>query len=630
MEQPAFDSDWTELRKEFPEKFAALPAILARIPQGARIFIGTGCGEPQHLVRTLTEHAAAHPRAMVGAEVYHIWSLGVAPYETPPQRESFRLQTFFIGPDTRDAVNRGVADYAPMHLSKVAALIDSRQVPIDVALIQTSPPDRHGFLSLGISVDITKAASEQAACVVAQMNRHMPRVLGDTFIHVSAVDYLVPHDEPLLVYPTSRPDSTAEQIGRYVAQIVEDGDTIQVGYGRVPNAILAALGEKRHLGVHTELLSDGIVALMQAGVIDNRQKSIDPGKSVASFAMGSQETYAFLHNNPAIDFRPVSYTNSPTTIARLRGMTAINSALQIDLTGQASAESIGASFYSGIGGQADFMRGALEAPNGKAILALPSTAQGGRISRIVPLLPEGTGVTLGRGDVHYVVTEHGIAYIHGKSLRARAMSLIAIADPRFREELLRDAKAHHLVYQDQDYIPGSGGEYPAHLEARRRTRTGDEILLRPVKIDDEPRLKDFFHSLSDDSSYRRFMSQRRDMPHEFLQEFAVIDYTKAMVLLALEAHDPARGEVLGVGQYIIDAAAHAAEIALVVRDDQQGRGLGTVLLDYLVQIARQRGLLWLTAQILIENETMLRLFEKMNLETTKRIAHGVVELRMRI
>ena len=624
------DSILSDLQKASPEKFAPLAEILGRIPQGARIFVGTGCGEPQHLVRALTDHAVAHPRDWVGAEVYHIWSLGVAPYETSKYRESFRLKSFFIGPDTRTAVNQGMADYAPTHLSKVAALLDSHQLPVDIALVQTAPPDRHGFLSLGISVDITKAASEHAALVVAQVNHHMPRVLGDTFIHVSEVDYLVPHDEPLLIYPTHPPDRVAERIGQYVARIVEDGDTIQVGYGRVPNAILAALKEKRHLGVHTELLGDGIVELMKAGVIDNRRKSIDQGKSVAAFAMGSQETYAFLHNNPGIDFRPISYTNSPMTIARQHGMTAINTALQIDLTGQASAESIGATFYSGIGGQADFMRGALEAPHGKAILALPATAQQGRISRIIPLLAEGSGVTLGRGDVHYVVTEYGIAYIHGKSIRERAMSLIAIAEPCFKEDLLRAAKARNFIYQDQTYVPGESGQYPAHLETLRVTRHGHEVLLRPVKISDEPILKDFFHALSDDSSYRRFMSQRRDMPHKFLQEFAVIDYTKAMVLLAVEAHDPAQEAILGIGQYVIDAAAHAAEVAFVVRDDQQGRGLGTELLTYLIQIARQRGLLRLTARVLIDNGGMLHLFEKMYLETEKQIAHGVVELRMRI
>ena len=280
-------------------------------------------------------------------------------------------------------------------------------------------------------------------------------------------------------------DEIAEKIGKYVARIVQDGDTIQVGYGSIPNAILSHLKDKKHLGVHTELLTDGIVELMQAGVIDNSRKDLNRGKTVAAFCMGKRETYQYLHDNPAIEFRQVNYTNNPTVLARQRNMTAINSALEIDLTGQATAESIGEIFYSGIGGQADFMRGAILSPGGKTILAIQSTAEDGKVSRIVPFLKEGAGVTLSRGDIHYVVTEYGIAYLHGKNIRERAMDLIAIAHPKFRAGLIEEAKRRHLIYKDQAYITGGGGEYPEHLEAHRTTKSGFALFLRPVRMNDE-------------------------------------------------------------------------------------------------------------------------------------------------
>ena len=309
----------------------------------------------------------------------------------------------------------------------------------------------------------------------------------------------------MLTYSSKVPDEIAKKIGSFVARLVEDGSTIQVGYGSIPNAILSSLKDTKDLGVHSELLTDGTVELMKKGVITNEKKSINRNKTVASFAMGSKKTYKFLDDNPEIEFRPVEYTNDPLIIAQNYKMTAINSALEVDLTGQVTAESLGHAFYSGIGGQADFMRGAILGKRGKSIIALPSTAKNGQVSRIVPFLKEGAGVTLVRGDVHYVVTEYGIAYLHGRNIRERAMSLIAIAHPKFRPLLLREAKKHHLVFQDQAIVPGEKGEYPRELETMRTTKGGVKIKLRPVKIDDEPLLKDFFYSLSDQTIYKRFI-----------------------------------------------------------------------------------------------------------------------------
>jgi acyl-CoA hydrolase/GNAT superfamily N-acetyltransferase len=615
------------MRSLYPEKFPAEERVFSHIHPGNRIFIGTGCGEPQYLVAALIQYVQSHPKAFFDTELLQVWTLGVAPYANAKFKDIFRHNSFFIGSNTREAVNRGNADYTPIFLSQVPGLFQKKLVPVDVALIQTSLPDRHGYMSLGISVDIVKAATESAALVIAQANARMPRVLGDTFINIRDVDFVIPHDEPLLEFEVTVSDEIVQKIGTYVSRIVLDGDTIQVGYGSIPNAILTHLQSKRHLGVHTELLTDGIVMLMKRGVIDNSKKEVNRGKTVAAFCMGKRETYEFLHDNPSIEFRPVNYTNNPTVLARQKNMTAINSALEIDLSGQATAESIGKTFYSGIGGQADFMRGAILSQGGKTILALQATAENGEVSRIVPFLKEGAGVTLSRGDIHYVVTEYGIAYLHGKNIRERAMELIAIAHPKFRPWLIDEAKKRSLIYQDQAFIPGVQGEYPEELEAYRTTRTGLNILLRPVKLSDEHLLKDFFYSLSSDSLYRRFISTRTDMHHERLQPFVVIDYTQEMVILAVRQYEE-KEQIVGMAQYTIDQNTHTAEVAFVVRDDYQGKGVGAELLTYVTYLAKKSGLLGFTAAVLMENRQMLQLFEKMGFNIEKRAEAGIYELKM--
>jgi len=616
-----------DFKRMYPEKFLPEEKIFSHINRGDRIFIGTACSEPQYLVNALVEYVKSYPKAFFDTEVIHVWTLGVAPYADEKFKQNFRHNSFFIGNNTRDAINQGIADYTPIFLSHVPNLLRKGIIEIDVALVQTSLPDEHGFLSLGVSVDIVKTAVESARLVVVQVNKYMPRVHGDAFIHIKDVDFIVPYDEPILEFTSKVSDEISNRIGKYVSLIIQDGDTIQVGYGRMPNAILKHLITKKNLGVHTELLTDGIVELMKAGVITNSEKTVDRGKTIASFCMSTKATYEYIHDNPSIEFKTIDYTNNPLIIAQQRRMTAINAALQIDLTGQATAESLGKMFFSGIGGQADFMQGAVLAPGGKTILTLRSTTENEQESRIVPFIPEGAGITLNRGDVHYVVTEYGIAYIHGKNIRERAMDLIAIAHPKFRPWLIEEAKKNGLIYRDQAFIPGKKGEYPEHLETYRTTKTGIKLKLRPVKISDEELLKDFFYSLSDQSLYRRFISTRKDMPHERLQEMVVIDYTKEMVILAVIEQNE-KEVVVGVGQYGIQEFQHWAEVAFAVRDDYQYKGIGQVLLSYLTQIAKRNGLLGFTAEVLVENKPMLHLFEKMGFNIEKRSSAGVYELKM--
>jgi acyl-CoA hydrolase/RimJ/RimL family protein N-acetyltransferase len=615
-----------KLKKKYPEKFASEETAFSHIHRGGRIFIATACAEPQHLVASLADFVSAHPKNLFDEEIIQVWTLGVAPYAKYRFRPNFRHNSFYVGENTRAAVNRGAADYTPVSLSNVPDLFRSGLIPLDVALIQTSLPDEHGCLNLGISVDIVKAAVECASVVIAQVNPKMPRVYGDGFIKVADVDYILPFEEPVLEYAPAGEDKVAKAIGDYAARLVHDGDTIQVGYGGLPDAILAHLSDKKDLGVHTEVLTEGIVGLMESGVVSNSKKTVDCGKTVASFCMGDKKLYDYVDDNLAIELRTVDYTNNQLVIARQDNMVAINSAYQIDLTGQATSESVGGTLYSGIGGGVDFMRGAVLAKNGKTILLVRSTSEDGE-SNILPFLSKGAGVTYNRGDVHYVVTEYGIAYLHGRNVRERAMELIAIADPKFRAALIKEAKRHHLIYSDQAFIPGKRGEYPEHLEAHRTTKSGLAVLLRPVRISDEPLLKDFFYSLSDVSLYRRFISARKDIPHARLQDFTVIDYSKQMEIVVVIEKDEAE-EIIGAGQYKIDEMNHTGDVAFAIRDEYQNRGVGTELVSYITYIGKKRGLLGFTATVLADNARMLHLFEKMGLEINRKREDDVYELKM--
>lgn len=614
--------------KKYPEKFIEENKIFSNIKGGQRIFISTGCGEPEHLVNSLIKYIEENPKAFADTEVFHIWTLGLAPYTDEKFNYNFRHNSFFIANNTRESVNTGLADFTPVFLSHIPELMKKKFIQFDVALIHTSPPDHNGFVSLGISVDISKAAIENASLIIAQVNSNMPRIHGDTFLNIKDIDYVIPYNEPLLEFTPQAPDDITQSIAKHVSRIINDGDTLQIGYGSLPNGIIKYIEGKKNLGIHTELLTDEVVELIKKGVVDNSRKSIDRGKTIATFCMGTKKTYDYLHDNPIIEFRAADYTNNPLVISRINNMTSINSALQIDLTGQASAESIGSQFYSGIGGSADFMRGTLLAPNGKTILLIQSTASDGEISRIVPFLEEGTGVTLNRGDIQYIVTEYGTAYIHGKNIRERAMDLIAIAHPKFREWLIGEAKKANLIYNDQEYIPGDKGKYPEHLETHKSTKTGIDLFLRPIKINDEPLIKDFFYSLSENSLQKRFFMKRFNIPHDMRQKFVVIDYQKDMIILAIKEENE-KEIVLGMGQYFKERDKNVAEVAFAVRDDYQNQGIGTVLFSYLSMLAKKEGLQGFVAEVLTENKSMLHLINKMGFDIQRRIEGDSYELMMK-
>jgi len=611
--------DW---REQYAAKRTTADEAMLRIPQGQHIYVGSGCAVPVELVRAM-ERQAEH---FADNTVVHLLTLADAPYVDPRYAANFRHNAFFIGGNVREAVREGRADYTPVFLSRIPALIRSRRMPVEVALIQCTPPDRFGYVNLGVAVDLAPAAIEAAHLVIAEINPNVPTLPGDGFVHMSRIDAWIESDEPLRELPPAEEDEVSTEIGRLVASLVDDGNTLQMGIGAIPDATLKALHGKRDLGIWTEMFSDGLIDLVEAGVINGRRKAIHPGKVTASFTLGTRRLFDFIDGNPEFTFHASDYINDPVRIARQHRMVAINSAIEVDLTGQVCADTIGHHFYSGIGGQVDFIRGASMCPGGKPIIALPSTAKGGAISRISPVLPEGAGVVTSRGDVRYVVTEYGIADLLGKSIRERAVALIAIAHPDFRAELMAEARERRYVFLDQ-HAPKA--TYPRRFEKRIETRDGVPVLMRPVHATDEPKLSALFYNVSENTIYKRFMHTVKGMAHEELQYYLDVNYESNMVLvLETEETDEKESEIIGVAQYFLDQATRFADIAFIVRDEWQRRGLGTQMFQHLCEVARESGVEGFQAELLASNRGMVRVFHKSGWELQSFLEGDVYKLRM--
>ena len=416
---------------EYKKRLKTADEALASVKSGMRVYIQPGCAEPETLVDALMRRAPD----VFDVEIVHMMTMGCAPYVAPEMAGHFRHNAVFIGANVREAINDGRADYTPIYLSEIEGLFESGQMPIDVALIEVSPPDSHGFCSFGVGIDTTLTAARVAKCVIAQINDYMPRTYGDSFIHVDDIDAFVESSRPLCALKKPIVTDLQVAIAKNVSGLIEDGAVLQTGIGGIPDAVLPMLMDRKDLGVHSELVSDGVIPLIEAGVLTGARKNFKPRKIILGFALGTKRLFDFLDNNPIFEFHPTAYTNDPALIARNDRMVAINSAIQVDLTGQVCSDSIGNQFYSGIGGQVDFLRGASRSKGGKPIIAISSTAKKGAISRIVPMLDPGAGVVTSRGLVRYIVTEFGVAYLHGKSIRERAKALIEIAHPDFRAEL---------------------------------------------------------------------------------------------------------------------------------------------------------------------------------------------------
>ena len=426
---------------QYQRKITTAEEAVKVIQSGQRVFLTGNCSVPQKVLAALVARAPE----LHNVEIAQVLTVGPADYVQPGMEEHLRVNTLFISDNVRQAVNEGRADYTPCFLSEIPPLWRNGHLTPDVSLIHVSQPDEHGFCSFGIEVGVTKPAAQAARVVIAEVNDQMPRTLGDSFIHVSKITHVIPVSYKLPELGMGQVTELNKRIGQNVAELIEDGSTLQMGIGGIPDGVLLFLKDKRDLGIHTELFSDGVVEMVEMGVVTNERKTLHPGKIIAGFLLGTQRLYDFVDNNPIVELHPTDYVNDPFLIAQNDKMVAINSAIEVDLTGQVCADSIGSRFYSGVGGQVDFVRGAARSKGGKPIIALPSTAKDDTISRIVPMLKPGAGVVTTRNDVHYVVTEYGIAYLHGKTIRQRVQALVNIAHPKFREDLLRFAKEQHWI-----------------------------------------------------------------------------------------------------------------------------------------------------------------------------------------
>lgn len=437
---------FTSILNNYKSKLVSADEAVKCIKSNDKVLIHSNCAFPTELVNAMVRRKDE----LEHVEIFHALTVGELPYLNPGMEGHFIHSATFIGQNSRQAVQDGKADFIPIFLSEIPLLFKNGRIKLDVALIHVSLPDDHGFCSYGVEVGLTKTGAESASIIIAQVNKNMPRTLGDSFIHVSKIKYMVEVDEPIKELPQQEnisPDmaDVYSKIGGYIADLIEDGSTLQLGIGAVPDAVLSYLHNKKALGIHTELFSDGVIPLVENGIITNEMKTIHPGKIIAGFVLGTQKLYNFIHNNPQIEFHRQEYVNDPYIISKNYKMVAINSAIEIDLTGQVCSDSIGTKLFSGFGGQLDFIRGAARSEGGKPIIALPSSAKNNTFSRIVPFLQQGAGVVTSRGDVHYVVTEYGVAQLFGKCVRERVKELVNIAHPNFREELMKYAVDNKYV-----------------------------------------------------------------------------------------------------------------------------------------------------------------------------------------
>ncbi|HHP7236641.1 MAG TPA: GNAT family N-acetyltransferase [Desulfobacterales bacterium] len=608
-----------ELKQRYPAKVVDARTALANIRNGSRIFIGSGCGEPRHLVRALVKDSAIQD-----AMIFQMFSFTLSDYIQDRNFLSrFNLKLFFISSQMRSAAYEGKVDYVPSYLAEIPRLFNSHQIGLDVALVQISPPDRFGFGSLGVSVDVTRAALNNADLIIAQVNPSMPRTWGDSFVHVDEIDYLVPHQEPLVEFLTDElPDEeTIRRIGYYVSELIDDGACLQVGFGHLPYALLQHLEGKKDLGVHTQIINDAFIPLFENGTINNKRKNLLPERAVATLCMGTEKIYDYIHDNPQFYFRTADFVNDPAMIARNDNFISISSALEVDLTGQVASDTRDLLFFGGTGDQASFIRGAAMSRGGFSIVALPSTARKGQVSRIVADLSEGAGVITLRADINFVVTEYGIAQLRGKSIFQRVIELAQVAHPKFRADLIESAKQFHYVTADQLPPPAVDLLFIERYRRRRKLPNGKALAVRPLLPSDEIAYRNFYYSLKEETVYYRFFRKIRVFSHQMAQKhWSYLDYRDNITLIGL-VRQRGNKEIVAVGSYM-KASENRAEVAFVTREDYQGMGIAGYLLEMLEKIAMENGFKGFVAYLLASNRSMLRVFRKRYPNAEQRYENG--------
>ncbi|MBF0459874.1 MAG: GNAT family N-acetyltransferase [Magnetococcales bacterium] len=600
-----FDPNWQD---KYQDKMIAMEKAIGLIQSGQHIFLGTGCAQPTPLVISLVGRSTT----LANNEIVDLFTLGDAPYARRDITDNIHVSTFFISDNVRDIIEQGLGTYTPVSLSDIPRLLSSEHIHLDVALIQVSPPDRQGRFSLGVSVDIIPAAIHQARLVIAQVNVNMPRVLGNSFVTIEDLDWLVAADNPLTEYHPPTPSAVDHQVAQQVASLIENGSTLSVDIGEIPQAVLSHLGTKRDLGIHSEMITSAYLQPIRDGIFTGRAKSLDPERIVASYCLGNRPLYDLLHNNPLVNLHPTEYVSDPLVIGKQHRMVAVSSAIEIDLTGQVCTSSIGMRSFSGPSGRVDFNRGACRAPGGKAIVALTSTADNGRVSRIVTHLARGAGVEIMRSDVHYVVTEFGTAYLYGKNIQERALSLIGIAHPDFQEQLLSEAIAAHFVHPELSDVQGRQIFPRMQFSSTLHLADGRSVEFRFIQPSDDHIVRKRFHALSPQTVYYRFMAPLKRLSFKQIMDLVYVDQR---VAAAIGGFVPGLGRdgLIALAGYHLEPHSNSAEVAFLIHDNWQRHGIGSHMFHTLAGIARRNGITRFTADVLPGNIQMQRVFQRAGL-----------------
>jgi len=589
----------------YREKLMTAAQAIELIRPGKRIFIGSACGEPQELLRSLSEAA----ERVSGLEIVRMMNretISLSAIADKTKDHSLTIRTLYLGSTENEQIAKYTRFITPVNMSEIPDLFLSRKLPLHVALVQVSPPDDFGWMSLGISVDVTLAAAQSADLVIAQVNPMMPRTMGQSFIHVNNVHAIVEYTEPLLSTTMRDQIPITEWIGKHIARFVEDGSTIQIGLDAASKATVKALSEKNDLGFHSQYITDDVMHLFASGVITNRKKGINNGKLVASCGIGSPNLYEFLNDNPAVEFRPSNYVNDPFVISQHNRMVSLNVAKTIDLTGQVSAEASEHTFFAGVSGIPDFVRGAKRSKGGKSIMMLFSSSRDGKESNIVTSLKD-TAVVVPRADTHYVATEYGVVNLFGKSLQERVLAMIEIAHPDHRQRLFDEAKEARLIGRERKLGEATRGIYPVQLE-ETVVRDGEEITIRPSKPVDERRIQEHYYNLERSDVQRRFFHEKASFGRNDVEPASQVDYIKDLTLVAVVG-EFGFGRVVGVGEYLLLVESNMAEVAFSISTDYQGKGIGSLLMRKLARAARDNGISGLLAYTSPHNRGMISLFK---------------------
>ncbi|MFC1488972.1 GNAT family N-acetyltransferase [Thermodesulfobacteriota bacterium] len=609
------------------DKITTPEEAISCVKSGDRVFVGTGCATP----RTLTLALENLDKNLEDVQMYHFLVNGAITFEEGIPKTKFYHKAFFVDSDMREVIKHGKGDYIPISIGQVPNLIKNGALTIDVALIQVTMPDQHGFVSLGVSTDITHAVIQRAGVVIAELNPNMPRTYGDTLISMDQIDKAVVVDSPVIEYIHPHvDDSIAERIARNVARIIDNGSTLQIGIGRIPNEMLKYLTDRRDLGIHSDVITDSIVDLIEKGIITGQAKSIHTGQIVTSYCLGTRRLYDLIDNNPLFSFHPIEYVSNPSVISSNNKMVSVTQAFAVDLMGQVCSDQFEGELYSGVSTQPDFLRGSANSPEGKPIICLASTTEGGKESRIRPLLHEGEGVSIPRSDVHYVVTECGTAYLFGKTIGEKVLALIEIAHPSFRPWLLEEGKRLGYLRADQELKCKGDGNlecwYPQEEEREFDLKNNTKIVVRPSKASDVSGLQELFYNLPPKDVYTRFFTSLRSLSVSEAEHFCNVDYENEMAFIVTTG-EREKEKIIGSSFYVVNPSTNMADVAYMILPKWQGMGLGIILQQRMIEYAKSKGLKGFTADILAENVAMLKLAKKCGKVTTQ-LSQGAYEVEM--